>query len=79
MSAGLALQYAAVALAVVASAGVVVHDRFPAVARRARSACAQWLLRPARPAWQQAVGKRIAPRPLAAGACGTCHGCRTGE
>jgi hypothetical protein len=75
MSAGLALQYVLIALAVLVSVGVVLQDRFPIAIRRGRVACALWLRRPARASWLQAVGKWIAPRPVAGKACGTCGSC----
>lgn len=79
MSAGLALQYAVVALLVMASAGVVVRRQFPGFTRRARAACALPLLGADRPAWMRSIGKRIAPRPrAAANGCGGCDGCDAG-
>lgn len=78
MSAGLAIQYAVIALLVLGSVGVVMHRQFPGLTRRARSACAVELLREGRPAWVRKLGRCIAPRPrITAGACGRCDGCES--
>ncbi len=70
------LQYAVIALAVVASAWVVVAKQFPQAARRLRVAVAVVLLREARPRWLQAVGRVVAPAPQPGGSdCGGCNGC----
>lgn len=76
MSAGLALQYAVVALLVLVSAGVVLRRQFPGATRRARVACAVTLLREHRPAWLRNFGRWIAPPArVTAAACGRCDGC----
>ncbi|MEE7559920.1 hypothetical protein HH299_09560, partial [Xanthomonas sp. Kuri4-2] len=54
MDLSLALQYAVIALAVLASAWVVLKKQFPGTVRRLRGALALRLLRAGRPAWQQA-------------------------
>ncbi|TXI47770.1 MAG: hypothetical protein E6Q50_12915 [Lysobacter sp.] len=76
----LALQYPIVALAVAISAWVVLRKQFPRAERRLRIALAAPLVRETRPRWLRAVGRRIAPPPIAAasGACGGCDRCETG-
>ena len=73
MDAGLLLQHALVGLAVVASAGYVFVTRFPAPARRLRTALALALLRSTHPAVAR-LGRWIAPAPSAS-RCGGCDGC----
>jgi hypothetical protein len=75
MSAGLALQYAVIALAVLVSAGVVMQRQFPNATRRLRVACALPLLRDDAPAWRRSVGRWIAPAGNAASKCGSCDSC----
>ncbi|VXB34245.1 conserved hypothetical protein [Luteimonas sp. 9C] len=75
MTAGLFLQYIVVALAVLLSAWVVLKQQAPNAARRLRIAFALPLLRDGRPAWIRAVGRRIAPVPIAANTCGGCDSC----
>ncbi|MCA0395570.1 MAG: hypothetical protein LCH70_15895 [Proteobacteria bacterium] len=76
MDASLALQYALIALAVLASAWAVARKLFPVSVRRLRIAVALPLLRASRPAWLRGLGRRIAPAPSASGAaCGGCDGC----
>jgi len=60
---------------VAASAGFVVVQRFPGAVRRARIALALPLLREPRARWLQAIGRRVAPAPAAAGCAGACGGC----
>lgn len=79
MTASLALQYAVVAIAVLASAWVVFRKQAPAAARRLRIALALPLVRDGRPAWLRAIGKRIAPAPQAAGGCAGCDTCDDGK
>lgn len=76
MDAGLLLQYLVVALAVLASAWVVLKKQFPGTVRKVRGVIALRLLRPGRAGWLQAMGRRIAP-PAAGGggACGGCDSC----
>lgn len=76
MERGLLLQYAIIALAVLASAWVVLKKQFPGVLRRLRGALALYLLKPQRSARMQALGRRLAP-PASGGdsACGGCDGC----
>ena len=78
MSTGLLLQYCVVALAVLASIGVVMRRQFPNATRSLRIACALPLLREGRPTWMRALGRSIAP-PVRSGsgaACsGGCSGC----
>ena len=77
MSGGLLLQYLAVALAVVLSAGYVVLSRFPGTVRRLRVALALPLLRAENARPLRALGRWLAPRPsVPADACGSgCDGC----
>ncbi|MBN6101677.1 hypothetical protein JR064_05805 [Xanthomonas sp. CFBP 8703] len=76
MSASLLLQYLVIALAVLLSAWVVLKKQFPGTARKLRGAIAVRLLKPGRPSWLQAMGRRIAPAATAgAGACGGCDSC----
>jgi len=76
MDRGLLLQYAIIAVAVLASAWVVLKKQFPGTVRRLRGALALWLAKPQRSPRLQALGRRLAP-PAAggAGACGGCDGC----
>ncbi|MDR6993354.1 DUF6587 family protein [Luteimonas sp. 3794] len=75
MTAGLLLQYIVVALAVLFSAWVVLKKLAPNAARRLRIALALALLRAGRPAWMHALGRRVAPAPVAASSCGGCDSC----
>ncbi|HAI46454.1 hypothetical protein D3C87_399800 [compost metagenome] len=76
MDTGLLLQYVVVALIVLASAWVVLKKQFPGVVRRLRGALALALVKPQRAAWQQALGRKIAPPASAGGsACGGCDSC----
>ena len=76
MDAGLLLQYVVIALAVLASAWVVLKKQFPGVVRGVRGGVALRLARPQRAPWLQALGRRIAP-PAGASAstCGGCDSC----
>ena len=72
----LLVQYTIIALAVLVSAGVVMQKQFPNVTRRLRITIALPLMRQGRPAWMQALAKRIAPAGHAGGSdCGGCNGC----
>lgn len=76
MGTGLLLQYAVVALAVIASAWVVFVKQFPLAARRLRVAVAVPMVREGRPRWMVRMGQRIAPPRVDGGdGCGTCSGC----
>lgn len=76
MEAGLLLQYAVIALAVLLSAWVVLKKQFPGTMRRLRGALALWLLKPQRPGWAQALGRKIAPPASGSdGGCGGCNSC----
>ena len=76
MDASLALQYAVIAIAVLASAWVAARKLFPAGVRRLRVAMALPLLRESRPGWLRRLGRWIAPAPSAPGtACGGCEDC----
>jgi hypothetical protein len=75
MSASLALQYVVVALAVLASCGVVGVKQFPGATRRLRMALAIALLRDGRPGWLRWLGRLVAPPVLAEGDCGSCNSC----
>jgi hypothetical protein len=72
----LPLQYAVIALVVLASIVVVMRRQFPNATRRLRIALALPLVRAGRPPWAQRLGHRVAPPPSGAGdACGGCNGC----
>jgi hypothetical protein len=79
MSMSLLLQYAVIALAVLASAVFVVRKQFPNAVRKLRIACALPLLRDGRPDWLRACGRWIAPPAAPAGSrgCGGCDNCDT--
>jgi hypothetical protein len=76
MQASLLLQYLVVALAVLASAAVVMRKQFPNATRKLRIALALPLLREGRPAWLRALARKIAPPGQGGGKdCGGCNGC----
>lgn len=76
MEGGLLLQYFAIALAVIASGGHVLHKQFPAGVRRMRIACAVPLVREGRAGWMRKLGRLIAPMQAGAvSSCGGCSGC----
>lgn len=81
MDAALALQYAIIAVLVVASAWVVLKKQFPGPLRKTRIALALSLLREGRATWQQALGRWIAPAGslvngrIGGKDCGGCDGC----
>lgn len=76
MDAWLALQYAIIAVAVVASAWVVLKKQFPGPLRKARVALALPMLREDRAPWIRGLGRWIAPPGLMTGkTCGGCDGC----
>lgn len=76
MDGSLLLQYLIVAIAVLASAAVVMHKQFPNATRRLRIAIALPLLRESRPDWLRAWARRIAPPGQGGGQdCGGCNGC----
>jgi hypothetical protein len=76
MSTSLTLQYVIIAMAVLVSAWVVAKKQFPGSMRKLRVAVALRLLHESRPAWQRAMGRRIAPPgSVGAGTCGGCTGC----
>lgn len=73
----LTLQYAIIALLVLASALYVLQHRLPTLSRRLRVAVAVRLLRVQRPLWLHALARRIAPPSSQAGGCDGCSGgCR---
>ena len=73
MDAGLLMQYAIIALAVIASAWFVAKRQFPNAVRRMRIAMAVPLVREGRAAWMQTLGRRIAPPSVSSdGGCGGC-------
>ena len=73
---GLLLQYMVIALAVAASLGFVLQQRFPQGARRLRIALAVPLVRQGRNGWQQRLGRWLAPAPRVVGnGCGGCNNC----
>ena len=76
MTTGLLAQYVVIALAVVASAAVVMRKQFPNVTRRLRIAIALPLLRDGAPAWIKPLGRAIAPPARGAGkSCDGCDNC----
>jgi hypothetical protein len=76
MTASLTVQYVIIAMAVLISAWVVMKKQFPGSMRKLRVAIALWLLHENRPAWQRALGRRIAPPgSVSAATCGGCTGC----
>ena len=75
MDAGLLAQYAVIALAVLASIGVVMRKQFPNATRRLRIALALPLLRDGQPAWMRSLGRWVAPPAKGEGGCGGCDGC----
>lgn len=81
MDAGLVAQYAAVALAVLASVVVVAKKQFPETLHRLRVACAVPLVRERRARWIRGLGRWLAPAPRTGGetGCGTCNACDSGR
>jgi hypothetical protein len=76
MQAGMLVQYVVIALAVLLSAGFVVHKQFPDGVRRLRVACAVPLVREGRAAWLGRLGRWLAPEPrVGEGKCGGCNNC----
>ena len=76
MDAGLLAQYVIIALAVLASAVVVMHKQFPNATRRLRIAIALPLMRAGAPGWVKSLGRLIAPAPRAkATNCAGCDSC----
>src|SRR3546814_15595581 len=72
------LQSLLVALAVLWSVIYLVRRQFPAAVRRLRVTLALRMLAGSRPAWQQRLGRRLAPPVAASAACAaasTCGGC----
>lgn len=76
MTTGLLAQYVVIALAVVASAAVVMRKQFPNATRRLRIAIALPLLRDGAPPWIRPLGRAIAPPARGAGkGCDGCDNC----
>jgi len=76
MEPGLLAQYVVVALAVLASVGVVMRKQFPNATRRLRIAIAVRVMGQGAAPWRKALGRRIAPVPRAGAAnCPGCHTC----
>ena len=77
MDAGLLVQHLVAAAAVALSAIYVVRRQFPQATRRVRIAVTLPLLRETRPRWVRALGRAIAPAPVAVDAAcgGGCTGC----
>jgi hypothetical protein len=78
MDRSLALQYVLVAAAVAASVLYVFLTRFPGTARRLRGWIALRLVDSRSPALAH-IGRRLAPKPRAQDACGSCGGCDPGS
>ncbi|HEY4581883.1 MAG TPA: DUF6587 family protein [Lysobacter sp.] len=75
MEAGLALQYAVVALAVLASLAYVLRTRFPQSVRRVRGWLAIRLIDSGSPRLSR-LGRRLAPAPHGGSGCDSgCSGC----
>jgi len=68
------LQYASIALMVLASAVFVVRRQFPGSVRRLQGRLALWAMIPSHAAWLQGLGRRIAPHSMKMGQAG-CGGC----
>ncbi|WP_206860959.1 DUF6587 family protein [Lysobacter changpingensis] len=80
MDAGLLVQYAIIAVAVIASAWFVAKRQFPNAVRRLRVAVAVPMVRDGRASWLQKLGRRIAPAAMSNdGACGGCNSCGPSE
>ena len=80
MDAGLLVQYAIIAVAVIASAWFVAKRQFPNAVRRLRMAVAVPMVRDGRASWLQKLGRRIAPPAMSNdGACGGCNSCGPSE
>ncbi len=76
MEPGLLAQYVVVALAVLASVGVVMRKQFPDATKRLRIAFAARVMGPGAGPWRKALGRRIAPTPRAGAAnCSGCDNC----
>lgn len=76
MEPGLLVQYVVVALAVLASVGVVMRKQFPEATRKLRIAFALRVMGQGAGPWRRALGRRIAPVPRAGAAnCPGCDGC----
>lgn len=78
MSGGLVLQYAVIALLVLASALYTFRKLAPQLATRWQASASASLNKPWRAAWQQRLGRRLRPK-AATGHCGdgcdTCGSC----
>ncbi|WP_017165400.1 DUF6587 family protein, partial [Xanthomonas phaseoli] len=59
MTLSLTLQYLVIAIALLVSLWVVMKKQFPGVLHRLRGALALGLVRRGRPAWMQALGRRV--------------------
>ena len=80
MSVPLLMEYVVIALAVLCSAGYVMHKQWPEVLRVVRIHCAVPLLRDGRASWLRSIGHAIAPMPRTGqSACGGCNTCGTNE
>jgi len=77
MDAALLAQYIIVALALLASVGVVMHKQFPHATRTLRGGIALRLLARGSASWMHALGRKIAPAARAGAA--NCAGCDTCE
>jgi hypothetical protein len=76
MTFSLLVQYAVIALVVLASLVVVMRKQFPNATRKLRIALAVPMLREGAPAWLRPVGRAIAPPARNAGkGCDGCNGC----
>lgn len=72
------VQYLLVALAVLWSVIYLLRRQFPVVVRRLRVTLALRMLAGSRPAWQQRLGRRLAPAPATSAVCAAgsaCGGC----
>lgn len=75
MSTGLFVQWAVVAIAVLASAAYLVHLRAPGLGPALRRRLAIVLLRPARGRLLRRLGRRLAPAPSVRMPATGCSGC----
>ncbi len=76
MALALVLQYVLIGIVVVVSAAFLAQKQWPAAVRKLRVACALPLLRAGSGKPMQALGRLIAPAPLAAKTeCGSCSSC----
>ncbi|PKM15343.1 MAG: hypothetical protein CVV12_09180 [Gammaproteobacteria bacterium HGW-Gammaproteobacteria-2] len=69
------LQYLLLALALLWSIAFIVQRQFPSALRALRVRLVLRLLASSRPAWQQRLGRKLAPPPAIASTCAVGSGC----